>query len=481
MGPGARRSIKWLETILFAAVLFPALIFCLSAWQTYHDIQRVADDQINRSRDVLNEHALKVFEAVERSIAEVNEIVKDASDAQIAANEQTLHSRLQRMVSSSPEMKSIWIFDAHGRALVNSITFPAPPVDFNDRDYFKAQVDADVGFYIGQVLRPKQPYGGPPFFSVSARRLGRGAAFSGVIQVSVLPEYFEGFYEKIGKVPGSYYSLIRADGLVLARMPALDRDVSLPANGAILTAMRSHPAEGFLQVQSLVDGVERKVSYLRLPDLPVYVISGRETRAIRDEWLRRETHQLLFAIPATAALIFVIALAVGRTKRLYEEEGRRRAAEDALRQAQRLEALGRLTGGVAHDFNNLLMVVGGAARKLAQTLNGTGELRTLRLIEAAVLKGESLTKRLLAFSRRQSLSPKVVDVGARMRDLRGVLEQSIRSDIQLEIQNSGAARSRNGGSRRIRDRVVEPGVELSRCDAAGRPHRHRGGGGNARL
>jgi two-component system NtrC family sensor kinase len=438
MRPDERRSIKWLEAVLVASVLFPVLVFCLSAWQTYQDVQGVADDQINRSRDVLHEHALKVFEAVERSIAEVNEIIRDMSDAEISANEEKLHVRLKRMVGSSAEMKSLWIFDAHGRALANSINFPAPPIDFSDRDYFRAHVDKEVGLYIGQVLRPKEPYGGLPFFSVSKRRVSPAGIFAGVIQVSVLPEYFEGFYEKIGKGSGSYYSLIRADGLVLARLPALDRDMNLPARGLLPTAMRNQPSEGFLQVKSLVDGVERKVSYLRLPNLPVYVVSGRETSAIRAEWLRRESSQLLFAVPATAMLIIVVTLAVRRTKRLYEEEARRRLAEDALRQAQRLEALGRLTGGIAHDFNNLLMVVGGAARKLGRTLHGSSEIRMLQLIEAAVQKGEVLTRKLLAFSRRQSLSSKIIDIAARVRDMRGVLEQSVRADVRLEITTPAA-------------------------------------------
>jgi two-component system NtrC family sensor kinase len=79
------------------------------------------------------------------------------------------------------------------------------------------------------------------------------------------------------------------------------------------------------------------------------------------------------------------------------------------------------------------MVVGGAARKLGRVLQGPAEIRTLRLIETAVQKGEGLTKKLLAFSRRQSLSPQIIDVAARVRDIRGVLEQSVRADIRIEI------------------------------------------------
>ena len=88
---------------------------------------------------------------------------------------------------------------------------------------------------------------------------------------------------------------------------------------------------------------------------------------------------------------------------------------------------------MAHDFNNLLMVVGGSARKLKRTRSDVNELQSLQMIEAAVQKGESLTRKLLAFSRRQSLSPEVIDLPECVTKLRGVLEQSIAADISIEI------------------------------------------------
>jgi two-component system NtrC family sensor kinase len=428
-----RHSIRLLKGVLVAAVALPVALFCFAAWQGYKDDQRVAEAQIERSRDVLNEHALKVFEAVERSIAEINEIIRGMSDEEIAANQEKLHDRLERLASSSPEVKSYWIFDRNGHALVNSLSYPSPAVDFSDRDYFKAHVDRDIGTFIGEVLRPRAPYGGAPFFGVSRRRVASDGSFAGVLQASVLPEYFEGFYAKIGKAPGSYFSLIRDDGLILARFPALNQDTRLPPQGDLIKSFRAHPAEGILTVTSLVDGVRRKVSYLKLPELPVYVLSGMETAAIRNDWISQMSRHLIFGIPATGALIVVVILALRRTIKLYEEAKRRQVAEGALKQSQRLEALGQLTGGVAHDFNNLLMTVGGSARKLRRTNKDPKELQSLHMIEAAVQKGEGLTRKLLAFSRRQSLSPEVIDLAECVRKLRGVLEQSVRGDIAIEI------------------------------------------------
>ena len=122
------------------------------------------------------------------------------------------------------------------------------------------------------------------------------------------------------------------------------------------------------------------------------MLSGIETSAIRNAWISETSRDLIVGIPAAGTRILVVALALRRTKRLYEEARRRQAAEGALKQAQRPAALGQLTGGVAHDFNNLLMVVGGSARMLKRT--NPKEQQSLQMIEAAVQKAESLTRRL---------------------------------------------------------------------------------------
>src|SRR6201747_902259 len=180
--------------------------------------------------------------------------------------------------------------------------------------------------------------------------------------------------------------------------------------------------------------VERKVAYRKVAGFPVFVVAGLETQAIRAQWLSQMSNHLIFGLPATAALIAIVLLALKRTRRFYEEAARRQVAENALKQSQRLEALGQLTGGVAHDFNNLLMVVEGSAQKLKRRHRDPQDLRSLDMIESAVRKGSNLTRQLLSFARRQSLSPKVIDLVDCIEKFREVLRQSVPGDIEIEIK-----------------------------------------------
>jgi PAS domain S-box-containing protein len=110
-----------------------------------------------------------------------------------------------------------------------------------------------------------------------------------------------------------------------------------------------------------------------------------------------------------------------------------RAMEAQLRQAQRLEAVGRLTGGLAHDFNNLLTVILGNAEMLAEGVAHDPELVQLaELIQKAANRGADLNSRLLAFARRQTLDPKAIDVGALIGGMEGLLRHSLGAQIEIE-------------------------------------------------
>jgi len=103
-------------------------------------------------------------------------------------------------------------------------------------------------------------------------------------------------------------------------------------------------------------------------------------------------------------------------------------AREQLAMAQKMEAIGKLTGGIAHDFNNLLMIIGGNAQMFKRLLDPKLP-RAIEAIQTAAKRVESLTRQLLTFSRRQHLSPTVVDLNASIRNIRPMIESSLRGNI----------------------------------------------------
>ena len=113
-------------------------------------------------------------------------------------------------------------------------------------------------------------------------------------------------------------------------------------------------------------------------------------------------------------------------------------AQDALRQAQKMEAVGQLTGGIAHDFNNMLAVVIGSLDLLGRRLGG--DERARRYVDAAsdgARRAALLTQRLLSFSRQQPLEPKAIDLNSLVAGMSDLLRHSIGADIRLETVLAG--------------------------------------------
>jgi len=120
---------------------------------------------------------------------------------------------------------------------------------------------------------------------------------------------------------------------------------------------------------------------------------------------------------------------------IAEDITERRALEDQFRQAQKMEAVGRLAGGVAHDFNNLLMVISGYTEVLLEQFKADDPLQPkAQAIQQAADRATTLTRQLLAFSRKQMLELKVVDVNAIVSDMERLLRPLIGETIELTTQ-----------------------------------------------
>jgi PAS domain S-box-containing protein len=111
-------------------------------------------------------------------------------------------------------------------------------------------------------------------------------------------------------------------------------------------------------------------------------------------------------------------------------------AEAALRQAQALEAVGQLTGGVAHDFNNLLMVLSGGLTLMERRDDPARRPMLIAHMREAVDRGANLTRQLLAFSRKQELTPEIIDFAQRLDGMHELLTRSLGANMRIEVETA---------------------------------------------
>jgi signal transduction histidine kinase/CheY-like chemotaxis protein len=431
----ARRdaAIRGLKIMMVASIAIPVATFSYASWIGYQSTFAHADEKLLANLGIMAEHTSGVFQSVDLTFAAVDAITDDLTDEQIKASEQALHVQLSKLEKATAAVDAILIADKDGHALVSSAIYPVPGnAGVADRDYFLAQKDKDAGTYVGAVLEPRVRQG--KFFGVSRRRPSRNGEFTGVVMVAVKPKIFTDFYAQLARdAGGGGFSLAKSDGVILARYPAPPNGIMRfgPDSGFMLNVPR-FPNGAVVTTNQSVDGVQRRIAFRKLSYSNLYVSDGVTTDAIVADWLRSMAAHLYFGIPATLVLCALVLMTMRRTHELYAEAGRRELAEEGLRQAQKMEAVGQLTGGVAHDFNNLLTIILG---NLGIAKRGVVEARAERALNNARIGAEraaQLTRRLLAFSRQQPLDPKIVDANKLIVGMSDLLNRTLGENIELE-------------------------------------------------
>jgi two-component system, NtrC family, sensor kinase len=435
-------TLLLIRIAMAASLAFPLALFALTGWRSYQSVKALADERIARSLDIQQEQAAKAFEIVDLTLRDLNELLEGMSDTDIRNNAERLHGQFKKLATDVPEIQSVWVYAADGHALVSSVVQPPPSQSYADRDFFKAHLNGDIGTYYGQVYTSQ--FSGQPFFTVS-RRINRDGAFAGVEEVSILPSNFVHFYTTMAYSAGLQYAMLRQDGTFLVRYPALQPgEIDQPnEHTSFRRTIAQTPAGGFYESTSPVDNVERRYGVRRFGMTPLYFTAGIDKTTLRQEWFHDILPYLALGAPAALIVFLTLAVVLQRTKRLYVEVDRRVAAEDGLRQSQKLEAIGQLTGGVAHDFNNLLTIIIGnlesAQRQLMNWTEGAQVKLAGRLENAmhGAQRAATLTKRLLAFARQQPLNPTIIDVNRLINGVGEFLRRALGEDISFEAVGSG--------------------------------------------
>jgi len=223
----------------------------------------------------------------------------------------------------------------------------------------------------------------------------------------------------------SYRSLVRNAVYGIYRSTRDGR--LLDANPALVEMLGYEGREELLSKNLSTDVYRRSQDRRDLVDL---FLSRERVEAVETEWRRRDGEVITVRLTGrsvrneTGDFLYWEMIA--------EDVTERRILEEQLRQAQKLEGIGQLAGGIAHDFNNLLTAIGGYATLISEAMSENDPNRD-RLVEInrAAERATTLTRQLLAFSRKQLLNPRILLLSDVVRDMEGMLRRLIGEDIEL--------------------------------------------------
>jgi two-component system NtrC family sensor kinase len=437
-----RRGLTWpLRGLLAASLTVPLLLLAIAASQNFRLVRSQAEERVMIETGELREQALNTIKTYAIVLGWIDARTRGLDWDRLEHDEE-LHRFLSDL-DALPQIEEVWMADAAGHPRVSGRSSPIPAIDVSDRDCFAAERQQNVGIYIGREQIGALTH--DPEFDICERRSTADKAFDGIIVVSARPAYFSEFYRTVSEDKRFAASLVRSDGSLLVRYPLLP-DLSVLARGSpFMRAVASNPDHGLFWGRGETDGIERFYGYQRIEGYPLYVAYGIPRNDVLASWLANLVNYSLFAVPASLALFGMTLLAVRQiqrhkiaswrwrttARRLRREMNRRNLAEAELHQAQKMEALGQLTGGVAHDFNNLLTVLQGSLEMLSGRQQSAQLQARVDTALRTVERGERLTGQLLAFARRQPPTKATIDLNAQLRRMAELLVRTVGSGIAI--------------------------------------------------
>ena len=371
---------------------------------------------------VVEQQTARTFQAVNLTLGAVGDSYQLAQRP--AKNDAAFRQMMARRLEDLPFVRAIFIIGPDGW-IVHDTDYPATPqVTLADRPYFRAHT-------LEPALEPRM---WPPLLSRSGagwflpvtQAVGRSTDFEGVVVAALQADQFRAQFRSIGLAGAYQISLFHLDGSLVASYPEGASEVGKTFGELPLFSRLPVEASGsFWTDRGMVPG-ERMVSYRVVQGAPFVVHVSRRKDDALAEWRRSATGAAVAMLALTIFLSWFIA-------HLARERARRERQRERRLQAEKLQALGQLTGGIAHDFANTLNIVAlNAALMRAQAAPGL-EL-PLAQLERAVRGGTALVERLLSFARRRSLRLERVRLDAWLRAAQPLLAQAAGSRVTLDVE-----------------------------------------------
>jgi signal transduction histidine kinase len=326
----------------------------------------------------------------------------------------------------------VGVSDAAGNLLFSAFPYKTP-LNIFPREHFQAQLRrSDAGFYIAKPIKSRATGDWVIFLS---RRINRAdGSFAGIVSIGLDPFSFGKVYGNLGVGQGRTGMLVgKDDHVVRVRMSFNERWVGDDIGGfsPVFKAAAGKPA-GFYEVVTAPGRIARMASYRVMPEYPLIVTASViKSRALAGWKIR--TLANAFATFLFSLFVSLFGYYLVRALRLVAQ-GREamQALQERLVQSQKIEAIGTLAGGVAHDFNNMLGVILGHTELVLAQVDPNAPFRhNLEEINKAAQRSADVTRQLLAFARKQTVAPKVLDLNESLESVLRMIRSLIGEDIKL--------------------------------------------------
>jgi two-component system, NtrC family, sensor kinase len=342
-------------------------------------------------------------------------------------NDAAFRQMMVRRRGDLPFVRSIFLIGLNGR-LIHDTDYPrTPDVSLADRGYFKLhQSDPALD---SAVSGPILSRSGTGWFLAATRRLGHAGTFEGVAVAAVQSGYFREQFQRIVLGAGDFIALFNRDGVLVARHPHGEEGIGTSYGHIPLfsTHLPESATGSFFTRAGMVPG-QRVVSYRVIEGTPLVIAVSRSNAAALSEWRRT-------AIGAAVAMSALTLMLAWFVIHVIREHSRQERARERQEQAERLEALGQLTGSIAHDFGNMLHVV---SLNLAVLREDPADRhikdQAISVAQQAVRRSADLIEHLLHFARRRPLNLTRADLDSAVGAAKELLAHAAGPFAQVVIE-----------------------------------------------
>ncbi|MBI1774408.1 MAG: hypothetical protein HYR63_03580 [Proteobacteria bacterium] len=426
--------------VRFVAIATATLVLALSGFvaemlvRGYQVEIAEAEHRIQDFTDVLAEHATLVFEDVDRTLEAANRererLMRDGHWGP-SAGDRPYQALVEFRLSTAAALNLSWT-DEHGDRLYSAVSRSPWPLNTEALPEFRVHRDsASVGMYIGRPALSVQS--GTYRLPVTRRFNLADGTFGGVTSTLVDPSSLATFYQSMTRRQRLFITLALLDGTVVVREPSLPIFMGMSvAAGPLFTLHLPKAPVGTFSAVSSIDGVERIISYRTLDKLPLVISVSINRADALAGWYQDRVVVLGFYAALVGLIVGGSWLIVLQLRRRAHRQREQEAAKERLRQAQKLQALGTLVGGIAHEINNALVPIMTLGEMAEEALpEGSFERDSVAQMRQSAQQIANLIKRVLAFSREEQASGSQLDLAGFVARLRQSLRGGLPGNIEL--------------------------------------------------